>query len=53
MVVMGVLFSKRLVGDLLAICAIDPNLAFLGEMTLLLSILFWVYSFDDIIDIVR
>ena len=47
LVVMGVLFSKRLVGERLAIWAMDPNLTFLGEMALLLSILFWVYSFEE------
>ena len=48
-VVMAVLFSNRLVGDRLAILAIDVSLVFLGEMALLLSILFWVYYLEEII----
>lgn len=47
LVVMGVLFSKRLVGERLAMWAMDPNLTFLGDMALLLNILFWVYSFEE------
>ena len=46
-VVMGFLFSKRLLGDRLAMLAIEASLVFLGEMTLLLSIRFWVSSRDD------
>ena len=48
-VVMAVLFSKRLMGDRLAILVMDVSLVFLGEMALLLSILFWVYYLEEII----
>lgn len=47
--VIAPLFSKRWVGDRLAMLAMDPNLMFFGEMFLLLSILFWVSSLEDII----
>lgn len=46
-VVMGFLFSKRLVGDRLAMFAIEASFVFFGEIILLLSIRFWVYSLED------
>jgi len=46
-VVIGFLFSKRLLGDRLAMLAMEFSLVFLGEIILLLSIRFWVYYLED------
>lgn len=50
MVVMGDRFSMRVLGERLAMRAMEASFVFLGEIALLLSIRFWVYYFEEIID---